>query len=102
MATHNANIYGPASHNLDRFTIYVERLGDAWCITNVIGGSNTHKGQLWRLENYYEGEGNDAGHLNCAMALYTLGADLARDRPGTQERAQFVASGGLYEQLNMF
>lgn len=102
MSKHNATIYGPPSHRLDRFTIYLEQQEGVWSLTDVVGGSSTAKGQLWRLRDVYEGEADDANHANTSLALYCLAHDLMRDQPGTQERAQFVASGGLYEQLSMF
>lgn len=102
----NAAIYGPPSHRLDYMTMYLDRDPDtgAWYIMSLTGGSMTHKGSLWHLgsENFERWEGDDAAHLNLAQEAYVLLADFLRDEPNTEARARFVASGGLYEQLELF
>lgn len=102
MKNTNAAIYGPPSHTLDGFTIYVQRVDNGWSIERTHGHSHTAKALLWTLNDIERFADDDAAALNIAQAAYCLIHDLIRDRPGTQARAQYVASGGLYEQLEMF
>lgn len=102
MSKDNARIYGPPSHSLDYLSVQVHRFQDRWIVARVSGGSLTSKGALWALDDVYESDTPAHAHEQVAIALHALTSDLLRDKPSTQERAQFVASGGLYEQLNMF
>lgn len=102
MTKANAQIYGPPAHNLDYVNITLIRLEHEWLISNLSGGSRTSKGPLWRLTDVYESDEPDHAHEQVAIALHALVSDVIRDQPNTQARAQFVASGGLYEQLHMF
>lgn len=102
MTNTNAAIYGPPAHQLDHFSMHFDRSDTGWSISTASGHSRTKKGGLWFLQDIETFDLDDAVSLNIAQAAYCFIADMIRDRPATQERAQFVASGGLYEQLKMF
>lgn len=102
MKNDNARIYGPPAHKLDSFSMNIVHRNGAWVLDVIYGHSQTHRGVLWELRDVASFADDDSAGLNLAQESFVLVYDMIRDLPGTQERAQFVASGGLYEQLPLF
>ena len=98
----NAAIYGPPSHTPESYTFFVKRTGEGDWAIDVLATSPTHKGVLWSIHKATVVPEQDYQHLVVGQVLGQLAGDLVRDLPSTVERARFVASGGLYEQMPLW
>ena len=99
----NAQIYGPPAHTPTEFSFRVKLVGDSWGILYVAAYADTHTSSIWSLRDVVSIPDDDDAHLLMAAELYALVSDMMYHRPGTQERAQFVANGGIYgRQATLF
>lgn len=94
-------IYGTPAHTPNEFVLTIRQVGHGlgW-MADVRAYAPTAKGAIWRLQGVAAAEDGPVGHLDVASQVQCLVADLLRDLPGTEARAGYVASGGLYRQLS--
>lgn len=92
----NAQIYGPPAHTPTEFSFRVKLVRDSWRVVYVTAYADTHTSPIWSLLDVVSIPDDDDAHLLMAAELYALVSDMMHHRPGTQERAQFVANGGIY------
>lgn len=97
------NPHLPPTHRLTRITLDLDLSPGLEPRITITGHSDTHKGRLWQVETHAALEPSDPHDwLILAQMVQVLVEDFLRDRPGTEERALFVLSGGLYEQLGLY
>lgn len=90
-----------AHHKMDKLKTEITEMGADVMIV-LTGYADTHRGMLWQVSVVVDGAAYEhRPHLFIANYLQVLVEDFWRDRPGTEARARFVLSGGLYEQLNL-
>lgn len=99
--TNTHPIYGPPNHTPNEFVLTIRSLdsGSGW-MADLRAYAPTTKGTIWRLPGVAAAEASDQAHLDMASQIQCLVADMIRDLPGTEARAGYVASGGLYRQLS--
>lgn len=102
MQNTNAAIYGPPSHTPTNFTYFVKRQEDGEWQIDILATSDTQKGVLWSIHKAAVIPPQDYQHLVVGQVLEQLAGDMCRDLPGTEARARFVQSGGLYEQTTLW
>jgi hypothetical protein len=98
MTNTNARIYGPPSHKPTRFTVHVEARPMGGWSYSLQATALTKVGLLWSVKDAGEVEDQPYAHLIMATELERVMGDLLRDLPGTEQRARFVISGGLWHQ----
>lgn len=99
--TNTHPIYGTPNHTPNEFVLTIRSLdsGSGW-MADLRAYAPTTKGTIWRLADVAAAEASDQAHLYMASQIQCLVADMIRDLPGTEARAAYVASGGLYQQLS--
>lgn len=100
----NAQTYGPPEHVLDHLAIHLMRQlgGDRWEVS-VSGYANTKRSRLFEVADVYTSDPMDPHeYLIAADTIRELVLDFLASRPNTQARAEFVAGGGLHDQLELF
>lgn len=103
MTSTNPILYGPPSHTPDRFILDLQVPGHDDGRLVIRAFAPTSQGSIWSLVLPLDAHCLDEHrHLIIGQTLSVLMADMIRDRPSTEARAQFVASGGLYEQLSLY
>lgn len=102
MRNTNAAIYGPPSHTPNTFTVYVAKDDEGDWRVDILAHAATAKGVLWKIYDAAVVPQQEYQHLVVGQVLEQLMGDMVRDLPGTEARARFVQSGGLYEQTTLW